>query len=54
MSSTIPDKMRDLAIEAGFELAHDAKMMAYNADTECLLNFLDVGTKVATVRSELR
>jgi len=55
MSSIIPEKMRDLAIEAGFdELAQDARMMAYNADSECLLSFLDVGTKVATARTDLR
>jgi len=53
MSSIIPEKMKDLATEAGFELTHDARMMAYNADTECLLNFLDVGTQVAT-RKDLR
>jgi len=48
MSSVLPQKMCDLAKEAGFELQDDARAMAFNADTECLLKFLDIGTKVAT------
>jgi hypothetical protein len=50
MSSIIPPKMRDLAEEGGFELQHDARAMAFNADMACLLRFLDVGTRVATAK----
>ena len=53
MSSVIPPKMRDLLDESGFELQHKARAFAYNTDISCFLQFLDVGTKVATSKESL-
>ncbi len=47
MSSVLPDQIRDRAIQEGFEVQPNARGMVFNADMISLLQFLDMGTRVA-------
>lgn len=50
MSSVLPESIVDKARAAGQELEPNARGMAYNADMVSLIKFLDLGTRVATLR----
>jgi len=47
MSSVLPDKMRSLAAQAGYEISEGARGFAFNANFESLVKFLEIGTVVA-------
>ncbi len=48
MSSVLPDSIADRATAEGFELQPGSRGMVYNADMICLLQFLDMGTRIAS------
>lgn len=47
MSSVLPDELFERAQAEGFEVQSGARGMVYNADMISLLQFLDMGTRVA-------
>ena len=47
MSSTLPEPMYNRAVQEGFSLQPNARAMVFNADMVGLLQFLDMGTRVA-------
>ena len=47
MSSVLPEAMFERAQAEGFEVQPGARGMVYNADMISLLQFLDMGTRVA-------
>ena len=48
--STLPDAMLQRAIAEGFGVQSGARGMAFNADMVSLIKFLDMGTRVASLR----
>jgi hypothetical protein len=48
MSSVLPDSIAQQAIAQGFDLQPSARGMVFNADLVCLIQFLDMGTRVAS------
>ena len=50
MSSVLPDPIFDRARSEGFEVEPGARGMVFNADMTALIKFLDMGTRVATLR----
>ena len=47
MSSVLPEPMYNRAVQEGFALQPNARAMVFNADIVSLLQFLDMGTRVA-------
>lgn len=47
MSSVLPPSLFDRAVQEGFTLQNNARGMVFNADMISLLQFLDMGTRVA-------
>jgi hypothetical protein len=47
MSSTLPEPIYNRAVMEGFDLQPGAKGFVFNADAVALVNFLDMGTRVA-------
>lgn len=47
MSSILPQSLFDRAVQEGFTLQSNARGMVFNADMISLLQFLDMGTRVA-------
>lgn len=54
MSSVLPDAFLQGAIKEGFQLQTGARGFVFNADMVDLIKFLDVGTKVASSKDQLR
>jgi hypothetical protein len=50
MSSVLPDTMAERARAEGFTVAPGARGLVFNADMVALIKFLDMGTRVATLR----
>ena len=50
MSSPLPDSILQRAVAEGFEVQQGARGMAFNADFVSLIKFLDMGTRVASLR----
>lgn len=46
MSSELPESIYQRAVAAGLSLQPGARGMAFNADLVCLINFLDLGTRL--------
>jgi hypothetical protein len=47
MSSVLPEPFVRHAAAEGFQLQPEARGMAFNADMVCLIQFLNMGTRVA-------
>jgi hypothetical protein len=50
ISSSLPDKLRDLARAENFDLGPQARGFAFNADLVELIRFLDIGTNATNMR----
>jgi hypothetical protein len=50
VSSPLPDGLREMAKAENFELGHEARGFAFNADLVELIRFLDIGTRASNLR----
>jgi hypothetical protein len=50
ISSVLPDKLREAAREAEYEISDQARGFAFNADFMNLINFLEIGTRPSNLR----
>lgn len=50
MSSVLPEKLRQAALEDDRQLGEQARGFVFNADLEALVSFLDLGTRVSNLR----
>lgn len=50
VSSVLPDTMRNMARNEGFNLGDEARGFAFNADLVELIRFLDIGTRASNLR----
>lgn len=50
MSSHLPSKMRDVAKAEGFAVSEGTRGFVFNADLVRMIQFLDIGTRVGTLR----
>lgn len=50
LSSPLPDKMRAIAQQEGFNVGPSARGFSFNADLIAMIRFLDIGTRVGALR----
>jgi hypothetical protein len=50
MSSELPENAVAFANRSGFQIGRNARGMSYNADIITLIKFIDIGTRVASLR----
>ncbi len=50
MSSPMPDYMRNIARQEGFDISTDARGFVFNADIVSVIRFLDIGTRPGNLR----
>lgn len=50
ISSILPDKLREAARDASYDIGDKARGFAFNADLASLINFLEIGTRPSNLR----